>query len=218
MAISRPSRAAVLSVCMVPVLSLATLNAQLLDRILAVVAGEPITLSDVTAATRFGLVKEPGTAADRQQAALEALIDRHLQLIEVNRYLPPEPAAAEIDARVAQVRGRFASEAAFEAALQESGVSPAQLRARIRDTLRIEGYLHQRFGASYQPSDGEILRYYRAHEADFTKNGLLQPYEAVREDVRRRVSEERTDSLVRDWIAGLRRRGDVTILPKQQPA
>jgi hypothetical protein len=132
----------------------------------------------------------------------------------VNRYLPPEPPAAAIDADVAQVRARFDSQAAFDRALEETGVGDAQLRAFVRDTLRIEGYLRQRFGASSQPSEDEIVRYYRAHEAAFTVNGALQPYASVRDEARRRVLEERTASLVRDWIAGLRRRGDVTLLPK----
>ena len=195
-------------------LTCGTARAQWLDRVLAVVGGRPITLSDVTAARRFGLVEEADGTGDAQQAALNALIERQLQLVEVNRYLPPEPAASEIDARAAQIRSRFPSEAAFDAAVQETGVSPAELRARVRDTLRIEGYLRQRFGASSQPGDEEILRYYRAHEADFTSGGVLHPYAAVREEVRRRVINERMDSFVRDWIAGLRRRADVTLLPK----
>jgi hypothetical protein len=207
-------KALVLVLLMLPTTT--AINAQLIDRILAVVGGEPITLSDVTAALRLGLLPdaEVADAADRQQAALNALIDRQLQLIEVNRYLPPEPPATEVDARLAQLRARFANPVQFETALQETGVSHALLRARVRDTLRIEGYLHQRFGASSQPSEDELLRYYRTHDADFTKGGARQPYDAVRDEVRRRVLEERTSSLVRDWIAGLRRRGDVTILPK----
>jgi hypothetical protein len=210
------TRAAIVAAVVVAALALAAprARAQLIDRILAVVAGRPITLSDVTAATRLGLVAGAAEAGDRQQVVLNALIDRQLQLVEVNRYLPPEPPAAAIDADVAQVRARFDSQAAFDRALEETGVGDAQLRAFVRDTLRIEGYLRQRFGASSQPSEDEIVRYYRAHEAAFTVNGALQPYASVRDEARRRVLEERTASLVRDWIAGLRRRGDVTLLPK----
>jgi hypothetical protein len=190
------------------------IGAQIIDRVLAVVDGEPITLSDVTAAARFGLVPEAAGTDDRTQAQLNALIERQLQLVEVNRYVPPEPAAADIDAKVAEIRARFATPAAFDAALVETGLTAAQLRARVRDTLRIDSYLHQRFGAAYQPGEDEMLRYYRAHEADFTQTGSVRPFEAVRDQVRQRLVKERTESLVRDWIAGLRRRGDVTILPK----
>ncbi len=72
-------------------------GAQIIDRVLAVVGGEPITLSDVTAAERFGLVPAPDAGGDRVQSGMNALIERQLQLIEVNRYVPPEPRDSEID-------------------------------------------------------------------------------------------------------------------------
>jgi hypothetical protein len=190
-----------------------TLGAQIIDRVLAVVVGEPITLSDVTAALRFGFVTEAAGSADAQ-AALNALVERQLQLIEVNRYVPPEPSDAEIDARLAQVRARFDSQAALEGAMKDTGVTPTLLRARVRDDLRIETYLQQRFGASYQPGEEEVARYYRSHESDFIRNGVPRPYEEVREEARTRLVDDRAASLVRDWIAGLRRRTDITILPK----
>lgn len=199
---------------MLLMLLLGIVRAQLIDRVLAVVVGEPITLSDVTTAMRFGLVPAAADDGDRVQATLNALIERQLQLIEVNRYVPPEPTDAEIDARLAQVRSRFASAPAFDAALKEMSVTPAQLRARMRDDLRIESYLRQRFAASYQPSEDEVLRYYRSHESDFVSNGTLRPYTEVRDEARRRLVDGRTAALVLDWIAGLRRRADVTILPK----
>ncbi len=67
---------------------------------------------------------------------------------------------------------------------------------------------------SYQPGEEEVGRYYRSHESEFVRNGVLRPYEEVREEARTRLVDDRTASLVRDWIAGLRRRADVTILPK----
>jgi hypothetical protein len=190
------------------------LGAQIIDRVVAVVVGEPVTLSDVTAAMRLGLVPEAAGNEDRMRAALDALIARQLQLIEVNRYVPPEPSDAEIDARLAQVRARFENQAALETAMRDTGVTPAQLRARVRDNLRIESYVHQRFGGSYQPGEEEVARYYRSHESDFIRNGALRPYDEVRDEARKRLVDDRTASLIRDWIAGLRRRMDVTILPQ----
>jgi len=190
------------------------LRAQIIDRVLAVVVGEPITLSDVTAAIRLGLVPAPAGGEDRVQVALTALIERQLELIEVNRYVPPEPSAAQIEAALAQVRARFDSQAALETAMRDTGGSEAQLRARLRDDVRLETYLRQRFGGSYHPGEEEVARYYRLHESDFVRNGVLRPYEEVREEARQRLIDERAATLVRDWIAGLRRRTDVTILPR----
>ena len=192
------------------------MRAQLIDRVMAVVAGELITLSDVTAALRFGLVPEPPAGQDRLQSALSILIERQLQLTEVNRYLPPEPAAALVDERLAAVRGRFPAQADLDTALAETGLTLAQLRDRVRDDLRIQSYLDQRFGGGLQPTEEDLVRYYRNHEAAFTRAGVLRPFGEVREEVRSQLLAERRVTLVRDWLDGLRRRADVTVL--YQPA
>jgi hypothetical protein len=107
-------RARHLIICLGLVALAASVRSQeLIDRVLAVAAGDLITLSDVRAALDFGLV-DAGGAADPVRAALSRLIDRALILDEVNRYAPPEPAAAAIDDRVAQIRGRFATAAITE--------------------------------------------------------------------------------------------------------
>jgi hypothetical protein len=188
-------------------------GAQIIDRVLAVVDGSPVTLSDVNAAVTFGLVTVPARQ-DGDRAALDAVIDRRLQLLEVNRYLPPEPTTAAIDASLAEMRKRFASEDAFQAALREAGLSLPDLRAAVRDSLRIASYLGQRFRAGYQPGEDEVLAYYRAHQAEFERGGAGRPFAEAREDARRRLIETRTDALIRDWVAALRRRVDVTLLPK----
>jgi parvulin-like peptidyl-prolyl isomerase len=187
--------------------------AQMIDRVVAVVAGEPITLSDVVAAERLGLVGAPA-AGDRGQSVLDRLVERRLQLIEVNRYLPPEPSAGEIDKGVAAVRARFATDAEYEAALREVGVSREQLRATVRDSLRISSYLQQRFGGGYQPTDDDIARYYKVNAGEFARNGTTPPLVEVRDAVRARIVEVRMTALVREWIEGLRRRAEVTILPR----
>jgi hypothetical protein len=187
-------------------------SAEIIERILAVVGGELIMLSDAVAARRFGLVDPPKGGGDPVAAMLDALIDRQLQLIEVNRYLPPEPTEEAISSRLADIRRRFASPGEFESALAETGMNEARLRSRIRDNLRIESYRAQRFAAAMQPSDEDLLRYYRLNEPEFMKDGVLQPFEEVREQLRARVGRERTEILIRDWLETLRRRSDVQIL------
>ena len=128
-----------------------TMCAETIDRVLAVAGGQVITLSDVTAALDFGLVSDDG-AADRTAAALAKLISRSLVLIEANRYAPPEPAADAVDKELARVRARFASVTAFDTALHRSGLTEAQLRATLRDNLRIQAYVSQRFAGAEDES------------------------------------------------------------------
>ena len=202
-----------IAVCLSVAVATRAAAVQMIDRVVAVVAGEPITLSDVVAAGRLGIVTAPA-AGDGTQAVLDRLIERRLQLIEVNRYLPPEPSVEEIDKGVAAARARFATDAEYEAALRELGVSREQLRGAVRDSLRISSYLQQRFGGGYQPTDEDIARYYKLNAGEFARNGTPPPLAEVRDAVRARIVEVRMTALVREWIEGLRRRAEVTILPR----
>src|SRR4051812_17830066 len=122
-------------------------HAETIDRVLAVAAGQVITLSDVTAAIDFGL-QTPGDAVDPVRAVLTKLIDRELVLAEVDRYAPPEPTAEAVDREIARVRQRFPAGAAFDAALARSGIDEQHLRETLRQDLRMRAYLDQRFSAN----------------------------------------------------------------------
>jgi len=135
-------------VCVAAVAGSATLaRAEIIDRVLAVVSGDLITLSDVTAARDLGLETADG-AADPTRAILSKLIDRELVLAEVERYGPPEPNPETIDAEDARVRAHFASPAAYADALRRSGIDEAHLRETLRQDLRIRAYEDQRFASA----------------------------------------------------------------------
>ena len=124
----------------------ASLAAETIDRVLAVVAGQLITLSDVVAIRDLGIV--PATAGgDPVGTVLSKLIDRELMLVEVDRYAPPEPEIAEIDREFALVRARFSSDKAFNDVLTRSGFDVAHVREIVRQNLRLRAYLDQRFAA-----------------------------------------------------------------------
>lgn len=186
-------------------------RADVFDRILAVVNGEIVTLSDADAALRFSLVPAD-VSTDPIDAALQRLVDRRVLLEEVERYQPPEPAAAAVDAELARLRAAFKEPLPFEAALQQSGLTLDQLRGFARESLRIESYLQQRLSAAVQPGDDELVRYYREHGADFTLKGALRPFEDVREQVRAAVVRARRDAFLRETVEGLRRRASIVVL------
>jgi hypothetical protein len=123
------------------------LHAEVVDRVLAVVAGDLITLTDVKAASELGFVT-PAAGVDPIRAVLNVLIDRELELAEVERYAPPEPTAEEVDREVERVRARFSSPQAFDAALARNGIDLQHVRETVREDLRIRAYLDQRFSAS----------------------------------------------------------------------
>ena len=129
------------------VLGHAAVRAETIDRVLAVVAGQLITLTDVRAAIDLRLQTTDG-AGDPVRAVLTKLIDRELILAEVDRYAPPEPTAEAVNREVERVRARFESQAALDAALARSGIDEQHLRETLRQDLRMRAYLDQRFTAA----------------------------------------------------------------------
>jgi len=112
------------------------------DRIVAVVNNDIITLSDVRAARLLQLV--PATESD--DAIVRTLVDRRLVLTEMRRFQAPEPAPDVLAARV-QVWQSTLGGAAPAALLASSGVSLGFVERWLADDLRREVYLQQRFAA-----------------------------------------------------------------------
>ena len=150
---------------------------EIIDRVLAAVAGDVIMLSDVNAARELGLVAV-GQGADPMREALSQLIDRSLILAEVDRYAPPDPSPDAVAEEMRLVGGRFPSPEAFGRVLARSGLDQKLLGETIRQNLRMRAYLTQRFSTD---------------------------------------TPERRQSLIDDWVAGLRRRAEITELHVAPP-
>jgi hypothetical protein len=123
-------------------------HADVIDRITAVVGGQPIMLSDVTAALQFHLVEPPSGTPDPTAYTVARLIERTLILAEVERFQPPEPDPVEMTIRVDALERLAGSPAAFDKLLAMTGMTRDRLRRHIRDDLRITTYTNQRFGAN----------------------------------------------------------------------
>ena len=168
-----------------------SVSAEVIDRVLAILPGQIITLSDVEAALDLGLV-EPAAGAERVASGLSAVVDRVLMLNEVRRVSPPEPSRAAVDERVARIRQRFSTPADLSRVMAARGLDETVVRLFAADDLRLASYLEERFGAASQPTDEEIRQ--------------------AGESARQRLTEERRRTLIGAWTAELRRRADVTVL------
>jgi hypothetical protein len=183
-------------------------RAELIDRVMGVVNGEIITLSDIRGALRFELI--PADASqDPLDAALQRLIDRTLLVGEVERYLPPEPPAETIEKAAAAVRSKFKDALEFETVLTRYGFSQEELYRFLRDSLRIDAYLDQRLSSVPPASEADLLRYYRDHQAEFGQAGVTRPFEEVRGEVVARIASTARETFITELLAGLRRRADI---------
>jgi hypothetical protein len=184
-------------------------QSQLLDRVLARVGTNAVTLTDVRAALGLGLVEaKPGT--DQQAIALQGAIDRQLLLDEVERFPPPEPTAAAVAAEVAAMKAQAG--AGFDALVASTGLDESRLQEVARQTLRIRDYIAQRFGTAAQVTQDEVRQYYDDHPDMFTRDGMRIPFEEAEPAVRQRASTERLDMTIDQWLRDIRMRAEVVIV------
>jgi hypothetical protein len=182
---------------------------QLLDRVLARIDGVPITLTDVQAAIGLGIIQVG--SGDAIADGTQQMIDRQLELTEVQRFPPPEPSPDAVARETARLTMNAGPR--LPMLMQTTGLTQQRITDMARDNLRIAGYLDQRFGTTVQVSDDEVAAYYRAHETEFTKGGVTVPYEDAEPVARQRVSNERRRVIVTQWLRDLRSRADVAVNP-----
>jgi len=205
-------RAVALAACLCVSIAVAPSQAELIDRVLATVGPRVITLSDVRAVSRLGLIDTAGSA-DATAAIVQRLIDRTLVLEEVDRYAPPEPSEEAIQQGVATIRARFGRPEEFARAVAASGIDERSVREWVRNELRIERYITQRFSGLIEPSPTEIEAYVAQHAGEVDPDGRGAGDAAVQRAARDRLVPSRREALVREWIDGLRRRAEITVNP-----
>jgi hypothetical protein len=183
-----------------------------LDRILAIVNGEVVTMSDVRAARQLKLVSGADALTDDQ--LLDALIERRLTVAEVGRYTSAEPPAADVAARRASWEASLPRGTTPAAALAAVGMRDGALTAWFRDELRLAAYLDQRFTAAAQPTRQQALAYFQSRAAEFAVGGVTPEFATVEADVRRRVAAERRATRIKDWVDSLKQRAEIRRLGK----
>ena len=185
-----------------------TVNAQqLIDRVLARVGTNAVTMTDVRIALELGLVQ---SGDNRQAVALERTIDRQLQLNEVTRFSPPEPPAAAVAEEVESMKMRASP--GLNELMKSTGLDEARLQQLARETLRTRAYIAQRFGTTVQVTEDEARKYYEEHPAEFTRDGVRMPFEEAESLARQRASAERLRVTIDKWIRDLRMRAEVVIV------
>ena len=132
--------------------------APVLDRVLAIVRGTPITLSEVEEAIALnpGAVPPPG-----HEEMLETMIAARLMEQEARRYVLEPPSEEETDRTLAALQDRFPSPEAYRETLFMLGIREDYLRKQIRRELMVDDYVERRFLPLVQIPRREVEDYYR---------------------------------------------------------
>jgi hypothetical protein len=184
-----------------------------LDRIVAHVNDEVVQSLDVRQAR---LLKLFGPDVTTDDAVLDHLINRRLELGDAARYPVPEPSAADVAARRQRLEASLTiggSTVNLTALLEDAGMTEAALSGWFRDDARIEALETQRFAGTPATRD-EVVAYVRQHAATFAQpDGRVADVDdpAVQAKARTEIAATKRAAAVADWIAALRKRAQIQI-------
>jgi hypothetical protein len=187
----RSSRALAVSLLLLaPAAGAAPPSVETLERVLAVVDGRPLLLSEVSAVRAVRGLGEV--------AALEAAIDERLMYLEAARLGPADVPPEEEDGALTLLLGTRAEAAA--------GVPEPDLRRLLRRQIAIVRYVEFRFRPQVRVSDQEVRRAWEQEQAGRPAGPALEDAaEAIRERLERRALDERIEA----WVRELRARAEV---------
>ena len=153
-------------------------QAKIVDRIVAVVDGQVITLSAIEGflgarQARMGKGNTGGDIRKARHQALEQLIERKILLQEAgDRKIKIRD--ERVDRRLEAIRKRFASEKEFRQALRKENLTEAGLRKRIKEDLMISVLMDREIRSKVRVGEGEIKQFYEKNKAMFKEPGEVE--------------------------------------------
>jgi peptidyl-prolyl cis-trans isomerase SurA len=143
---------------------------RIVDRVLATVGGEAITLADYQ---KF--VRTAGDVSSNEmveQDILKKMIEEKILLHEAKRK-GVEVSDTEVDRTIAEVKHQYSispDDDEFEKMLKEEGTTLAAYRTTTRDTIMISKLIDSDVDAKVFIGDQEIDEYYRANQKEFVSS------------------------------------------------
>jgi parvulin-like peptidyl-prolyl isomerase len=176
-------------------------DAEVLDRIVAVVEGRIITLSDLRQEReiRAQLGEKP---IDDDKALARELVDSYLIERQIADYPNIDVTDAEVEAELKKINARAAS--------------VSDLRDAVRRRIRIQNFFDIKFRQLIRPADDEIRKYYEeVFVPEARARGLqsilpLSDPEMTRA-IRENVIQEKLNHEIEVWLEAIRRRSNVEV-------
>jgi hypothetical protein len=200
-------------------------QAVVLDRVVAVVNRRVILSSDVDDEIQLSVLdpNRVGQGTLTRQGALEQLISRAQieQQIRQEDAQAAEPPASEVAARLneirkelpACVRANCASDEGWKTFLAGHGLTPQRVEIYLRYRLEILRFIEQRFRQGIQISQQQIAAYYNdTLLPQYAPGEKSPPLDQVAPRIEEILLEQQVNVLFDDWLANLRKQGDVEIL------
>jgi hypothetical protein len=190
-----------------------TIRAELVDRVVAAVNNEIITLSELRQAVAFNAaLGGKGNGKQLEQETLEGLINGKLLLQEAYRLKVAEISEQDIAAEVSRLRQRLGSDDAYRSFLARTGMTEERLSRMLGDRLLIERFVEKKIGLFARVSREEAQSYFQDHPKEFQDKRFAE----VQKPISALLSVQKVSQQLDLYVAELRDRAVLRINPLQE--
>lgn len=186
---------------------------ELVDRIVAIIDQDVITLSEARQSLELRLARSGISEGEGQEDALsqevERLIELRLVSREVERFSDEVVPEALVSQALASLRAGFDTEQAFLDSLVAQGFSEPELRAQLRSQLAMNRYLERRFRGLTYVTDDEVEAYYRDELVAELQRQTVPPLSEVADLIRANLEERKFNQRVDEWVEELKSRARI---------
>ncbi len=185
---------------------------EVIDRIVAVVNNEVITLTDVNIIQKFGLFEdlEGEPEEEIQRSILDRLISQKLviQLTSEGFVVDEE----ELEAYLSDIVQKTDPDLAEEALLQ-FGLDWDDLKSYLVEKLLFEKIIAQRFNQGVIVSIEEIERYYEQGYVPSQRQSNRSPLPMIEvlDQIETELKREKVEGQIQEWIKNLKREANIEI-------
>jgi peptidyl-prolyl cis-trans isomerase SurA len=204
---------------------------ELVDRVVAVVGDTSLLLSDVQEeVAQMRAAGRPVPADAEGQAAMVRQIvqTRVNDLVALHAAklagvtVGDDEVERTVDQEIREIRGRFPSQAAFNAALAQSGLTQAEFRAnrleQTRSRIMVGRFISQRVGSAVRPvvTDAEIQAAFEAQRAQLgTRPATVSFEQVIVEPVASDSAKAAARREAEQVVEELRKGGDFEVLARR---
>jgi len=185
---------------------------QVVDRIVARIEDDIITLSELRELARFQQLVGDG-ASDHEQLLRQA-VEQWIVQAEANLAQYPRPSGDRIEREMERVRSQFASPEAYQARLRELGLTEAAVRRLVERQLYLAGYLDYRFRPAAAVEPAAIEAYYQGELVPqlAARGQAAPPLEQVEEQIREVLIQRQISERAARWLDEVRPRLKIEVL------
>ncbi len=189
----------------------------LVDQILTLVNGNPITRTDLL----WSLALDPRAPSpagpvgnDLLRQKLEVMIDQVLIAHEAARVPGAEATQQEIDRKRSELIASFPTEAAFRERVESVGLTPQRIDELIRERILIDKFIDFRFRSFVFVREQEVQRYYEDVLAPQIRGRgqVPPPLDQVRQEITEIIRLDKINEEIDRYLSTARQRADIVHL------